>query len=353
MNRLTKCILLFYIASLLVSACSNSSAPAADSEGWPTEEWRTSTPEEQGMDAQKLGQMLAVIQERDMNIHSFLLIRNGYLVSETYFDGYDQNKKHDIQSVGRSVTATLIGIAIDQGYIDGLDHRILDFFPDRTIANLDERKQSMTLEDLLTMRTGFQWQEVEGAFESMQKSPDWTQYILDMPMAESPGTSWNYCSICSHLFSGILYKTTGMNPYDFAEQHLFQPLGISDIAWIKDPAGLPLGAGGFALTPRDMAKLGYLYLRHGEWEGQQIVSSTWVEKATYSHVDVTMNEHLGYGYHWITVPAMEGYAALGGGGQIILVVPKHDLVIVTTAWTEESIFELIGQFVLPAVRVSD
>jgi CubicO group peptidase (beta-lactamase class C family) len=305
------------------------------------------------MDVQKLEQMLAVIQERDINIHSFLIIRNGYLVSETYFDGYDQDKKHDIQSVGRSLTATLIGIAIDQGYIDGVDHRILDFFPERTVANPDERKQAMTLEDFLTMRTGFQWQEVEGAFESMRESPDWTQYILDMPMAESPGTRWNYCSICSHLFSGILAKTTGMNPYDFAEQNLFEPLGISDVVWIKDPAGLPLGAGGFELTPRDMAKLGYLYLRHGEWDGQQIVSFEWVEKATYSHVDVTMNEHLGYGYHWITVPSMEGYAALGGGGQTILVVPKHDLVIVTTAWTEESIFELIEQYILPSVRDSD
>lgn len=353
MNRLTKCILLFYIASLLMSACSNSPAPTANSEGWPTEGWLTSTPEEQGMDSQKLEQLLAVIQERDINIHSFLIVRNGYLVSETYFDGYDQNKKHDIQSAGRSITATLIGIAIDQGYIDGLDHRILDFFPERTTANLDERKQAMTLEDLLTMRTGFQWQEVEGAFESMQKSPDWTQYILDMSMAESPGTRWNYCSLCSHLFSGMLYKTTGMNPHDFAMQNLFQPLGISDIVWIKDPAGLPLGAGGFQLTPRDMAKLGYLYLRHGEWDGKQIVSSEWVEKATTSHVSVTMNEHLGYGYHWITVPEMEGFAALGGGGQIILVVPNDDLVIVTTAWTEESIFELIDQFVLPAVKASN
>lgn len=351
MSHLTKYVLLLCMASLWISACSNP--VAATTTYWPTDGWRTSTPEEQGIDTRKLEQMLAVIQERDINIHSFLIIRNGYLVSETYFDGYDQYTTHDLQSVGRSFTATLIGIAIDKGYIDGVDHRVLDFFPNRTIANLDAFKQDMTLEDLLTMRTGFDWQEVEGAFDSLRASPDWTQHILDMPMAESPGTRWNYCSICSHLFSGILYETTGMNPFDFAKQNLFQPMGISDVTWIKDPAGLPLGAGGFQLTPRDMAKLGYLYLRKGQWDAQQIVSSEWVEHAIYPHVKVTMNEHLGYGYHWLIVPSMEGYAASGGGGQIILVVPKYDLVIVTTAWTEESIFELIEQYVLPAVQVSD
>ena len=320
---------------------------------WPTEGWRTSTPGEQGIDSQKLEQMLAVIQEKDINIHSFLIIRNGYLVSETYFGGYGQDEKHDLQSVGRSFTATLIGIAIDKGYIDGVDRRIVDFFPERRIANLDPRKEDMTLEDLLTMRTGFEWQEVEGAFDSMKMSPDWTQYVLDMPMADQPGTRWNYCPICSHVLSAILYETTGINPRDFAEQYLFAPLGISGVVWMKDPDGIPLGAGGFQLTPRDMAKLGYLYLRNGQWDGQQVVSSDWVQKAAYQHVDVTFNEHFGYGYHWITAPAMEGYAALGGGGQIILVLPKYDLVIVTTAWTEESIFELIDQYILPAVQITE
>ncbi|HSL43702.1 MAG TPA: serine hydrolase [Anaerolineales bacterium] len=346
--------MLLCILSFFVSGCASVPVLAPTSDiYWPTEGWRTSTPEEQGMDAQKLTEMLDVIRERDINIHSFLVIRNGYLVSETYFKGYQPDQKHDLQSVGRSFTATLIGIAIDKGYIKGTDQRIVDFFPERTVANLNTQKQAMTLEDLLTMRTGFQWQEMEGAFESMQKSPDWTQYVLDMPMAEQPGSRWNYCSICSHILSAILHETTGMNPRDFAEQYLFEPLGIANVIWMKDPAGIPLGAGGFQLTPRDMAKLGYLYLRHGEWDGHQIVSPEWVETSTQSHVDVTMNEHFGYGYHWITVTSMDGYAASGGGGQIILTVPKYDLVIVTTGWTEESIFELIEQYVLPAVENSE
>lgn len=348
MNASAKVVSLLCLLGVILSACSASATGIY----WPTEDWRTSTPEEQGMDSHKLEEMLAVIENRQMKIHSFLIIRNGYLVSETYFSGFEPDTKHDIQSVGRSFTATLIGIAIDKGYIKSTDQRILDFFPERTIANVDARKEAMTLEDLLTMRTGFEWEEVFGAFEFMRKSPDWTQYVLDMPMAEPPGQRWNYCSICSHVLTAILNETTAMNPREFAERFLFKPLGIKDVEWISDPAGIPLGAGGFPLTPRDMAKLGYLYLRKGQWDGQQIVSSGWVEKVTRAHVPVTINEHFGYGYHWFTVTSMDGYAAVGQGGQIILVIPKSDLVIVTTAHTEESIFELIEQYVLPAVQES-
>ena len=127
--KMTRIILLL---AVVLGACSQAITPT--STYWPTEDWRTSTPEEQGMDSQKLEEMLAVIKERDMNIHGFLIIRNGYIVSETYFKSYKQDTKHDMQSVGRSFTSTLIGIAIDKGYIDGVDHRIVDFFPERTIC---------------------------------------------------------------------------------------------------------------------------------------------------------------------------------------------------------------------------
>jgi CubicO group peptidase (beta-lactamase class C family) len=288
-----------------------------------------------------------------MKIHSFLIIRNGYLVSETYFGGFAADTKHNMQSVGRSFTATLIGIAIDKGFIKGVDQRVLDFFPDRTFEYLDAHKQAMTIEDVLTMRTGLDWQEARGDMELQQQQPDWLKFVLDKQMLEAPGSQWNYCSGCSHILTAILQESTGMNPRDFAEQYLFKPLDIKDAKWMTDPDDIPYGAGGFPLTPRDMAKLGYLYLRKGQWEGQQIVSAEWAQKATQATVPVlTVDEHFGYGYHWFTVTSMAGYAALGGGGQIILVVPKHDLVIVTTAHTDESIFELIEQYVLPAIQES-
>jgi CubicO group peptidase (beta-lactamase class C family) len=335
---------------VFLSACTQATTPTRTY--WPTEAWRTSTPEEQGMDSQKLEEMLAVIRERDMNIHGFLIIRNGYIVSETYFKSYKQDTKHDMQSVGRSFTSTLIGIAIDKGYIDGVDQRVVDFFPERAIANLDHQKEDMTLEDVLTMRLGLERLEGDPEYRAMQESPDWVQFLLDRSVVTPPGTKWEYCSGCSHLLTAILYETTGMNPLDFAEQYLFRPLGISDVAWMTDPERIPYGAGGFRLTPRDMAKLGYLYLMNGHWDGQQIVSSNWVKSATERHADVDIDTHFGYGYHWFTVTSMEGYAAIGNGGQIVLVIPKSDLVIVTIAATQESIFELIDQYVLPAVQKS-
>ena len=142
----------------------------------------------------------------------------------------------------------------------------------------------------------------------------------------------------------------GHETRDFAEQNLFKPLGITNVMWPADNEGIPAGGAGMQLTPRDMAKLGYLYLRNGQWDGQQIVSSKWVENATRKYADVDVDPHFGYGYHWFTANSMAGYAALGDHGQIILVIPEHDLVIVTTADTRESIFQLIEQYVLPAVQ---
>jgi CubicO group peptidase (beta-lactamase class C family) len=341
MRKMTIILLLAVVLNACAPAVTptptaNSIPPTATSTGpyWPTKGWRISTPEEQDMDSQKLAEMLTTIQERNINIDGFLVIRNGYLVSETYFGGYKQEMQHDIQSVGRSFTSTLIGIAIDKGYIDGVEHRVVDYFPERTIANLDQQKKDMTLEDVLTMRSGLEGLEGDPYYQEMQNSPDWVQFLLDLPIAKTPGSHWEYCSGCSHLLTAILQKTTGMNPRDFAEQNLFKPLGISGVRWMTDPEGIPYGAGGFGLTPREMAKLGYLYLRHGEWDGQQIVSSKWVESATQRYADVDVDTHFGYGYHWFTVTAMKGYAALGNGGQIILVIPESDLVIVTTAKTE-------------------
>ena len=302
------------------------------------------------MDSQKLATMLAEIRDRKIDVHSLLVIRNGYVVSETYFDSYQPDAKQDMQSVGRSFTSALIGIAIDKGYIDGVDHRIVDFFPTRTFANLDRQKEAMTLDDVLTMRSGLEPQAGDPYYQAMQNSRDWIQFLLDKPVTDPPGSRWNYCAGCSHILTTILQETTGMNPRDFAEQYLFKPLGISAGKWMSDPAGIPYGAGGFNLTPRDMAKLGYLYLRKGQWDGQQIVSPEWVENSTRTHADVDLNAHFGYGYHWFTVPEMEGYAALGLGGQIVLVIPKSDLVIVSTAKTEESLFELFDKYILPSVQ---
>ena len=304
------------------------------------------------MDSQNLAQMLAAIQEQHLNLHSLLIVRNGYLVSETYFGPYQPDTRHELYSCTKSFISTLIGIALDKGYIDGTDQRIVDFFPERTFANLDAQKEAMTLEDVLTMRSGLDWQEGDPAYRAMYVSPDWVKSVLDKPMAAPPGSQFNYCSGCSHVLSAVLRQTTGMNTRDFADQYLFKPLGISNVKWDTDAAGIPIGGWGLQITPRDMAKLGYLYLRDGQWDGQQIVSAEWVEDATRTHTKT--DGDLGYGYQWWTYPSLSAYTALGRYGQTIFVIPELELVIVTTAEMNghEEIFRLIEQYIIPAVQES-
>jgi CubicO group peptidase (beta-lactamase class C family) len=324
-----------------------TTAPRAE---WPTTEWQTSSPEAQGMDSHKLAEMLKAIEERGLNLHSLLIIRHGYLISENYFGHYQADTQHELYSVTKSFIATLIGSALDRGHITGTDQRVVDFFPERTFDNLDSQKAAMTLDDVLTMRTGLDWEEGNPAYRDLYISPDWLEYMLDKPLDSAPGTQFNYCSGCSHVLSAIVQETTGTNPRDFAEQVLFKPLGITNMRWDANPAGTPIGGWGLWLTPRDMAKLGYLYLRHGEWDGQQIISSAWVENATRTHT--ATDGELGYGYQWWTFPDLKAYAALGLDGQTVLVIPELDLIVVTTAQTNghDEIIQLVRQYILPAVQ---
>jgi len=374
-NRSTQFLIVLCALALLLAGCSNSpativsrpstTAPAAQSTNqtatpatptveantyWPTAGWRTSSPEDQDIDSQKLAQLLTAIEQQQLNLHSLLIIRNGYLVSENYFGSYQPDTRHQLYSVTKSFIATLIGIALDKGYLKGIDQRIIDFFPKQSFANLDDRKSAMTLDDTLTMRTGLDWQEGDPAYRAMYISPDWVKYVLDEPMAAAPGTQFNYCSGCSHVLSAIIQQATATDTREFADQYLFQPLGISRVVWDVDSTAIAVGGWGLQLTPRDMAKLGYLYLRHGQWDGQQIVSAEWVANATRTHTET--GGELGYGYQWWTYPSLKAYTALGRGGQTIFVVPELDLIVVTTAElnNHDPIFQLIEQYILPAVR---
>jgi CubicO group peptidase (beta-lactamase class C family) len=340
----------------LLWACSagpQAASTSAVDTYWPTETWQTSTPEEQGMDSGKLQAMLAEVQASQINLHSLLVIRNGFIVSETYFGAYRQNTRHTLYSCTKSFISTLVGIAIDQGLIKNPDQKVTDLLSSYPIQNLDAQKQAMTLDDLLTMRSGLAWQEGDAAYMELYRSPDWVSYMLEKPMAQPPGTVFNYCSGCSHLLSAIVKQASGMNPEEFAKQYLFKPLGITRYLWEKGSGGLSIGGWGLQLTPRDMAKLGYLFLHQGLWDGQQVVSAAWVQTATQAHTST--DGELGYGYQWWVVPEHHAYTALGLDGQTIYVVPESQLVIVTTATTtdgHDAIFRLIEQFILPAVTDS-
>jgi CubicO group peptidase (beta-lactamase class C family) len=209
----------------------------------------------------------------------------------------------------------------------------------------------MTLENILTMSSGLDWVEGDETYGKMYASADWVNMVMDLPMAEVPGKTFLYCSGCSHVLSAIVQNAVGESGLTFAQKNLFQPLGITDLRWETDRQKIPIGGWGLYLTPRDMAKLGYLYLHKGVWDGQQVVSSSWVNAATTRHIGT--DGKLGYGYQWWIYPTHGAYAALGRYGQTIFVAPDLNLIVVTTAHIEsghDPIFNLIDNYILPAVK---
>jgi CubicO group peptidase (beta-lactamase class C family) len=309
------------------------------------------------MDSGLLSAMLGEILEENYAIDSVTIVRNGYMVTDVSIHPFSPTLKHNIYSCTKSVVSALVGIAIDQGYIEGLQQPVLSFFPQQTIANRDANKEAMTLEHLLTMTTGFQCQDSYlyrwSGLDQMRESEDWVQFVLDLPMEGEPGERFEYCNGASHLLSGIIQETTGMSANDYAVEHLFGPLGISDFDWSSSPQGISVGYSELRMRPQDMAKIGVLYLNEGRWDGEQIVPSEWVVSSTSQFISATLED--GYGYQW-WVDDSGMYLALGYRGQFIYVIPEKEMVVVFTSSLEDNDFyvpqTLLNEFIIPAAVTS-
>ena len=322
---------------------------------WPGEQWRTATPESQGMRSGVLADMLDLVWQENLEMDSILIIRNGYVVMDTYHFPRKPDSKHNIFSCTKSISSTMIGIAMDKGYIRSVHDPLLDFFPEKTPGNPDEGKHEITLKHVLQMATGlgcrdsylYQWR----GMTQMRLSEDWVQYMIDLPLVEPPGTRFEYCNGASFLLTAIIEKITGKTGIAFAKEHLFTPLGIKDIYWPANMHGQTIGWGQLHLRPRDMARFGYLFLNNGNWEGRQLVSAQWVADATRKHVPAT--PMAGYGYQW-WVMSPERYAAMGYRGQRIFVLKDKNMVVVFTGrlkGKDLSIPEgILNGYILPAVQ---
>jgi parallel beta-helix repeat protein len=270
---------------------------------------------------------------------------------------YGPQNPHPLYSVTKSFSSALIGIAIKEGFIDGVLHKVLDFFPNRTFANMDSQKEAITLEHLLTMTSGLPWDEWTYQYgdprndaTQMMLSSDPVQFVLDRPMVSIPGTTWVYNGGGSHLLSAIVNETTGTDTEAFAREHLFNPLGISNLFWGRDPfQRIPWGFMGLDLTPLDMAKFGYLYLNNGTWDGQQIIQADWVTESARPHFSAWPGWR--YGYQWWIGPRDNIFVARGYMGQNIIVAPDYNIVVVFTGsylYGPEGV-QLFYDYILPAV----
>ena len=363
-------LILFYLTINLCGSTRKIEEPHYKSQDSSSFQWEISSPSEHGLDPDKLTEMVNLIREGESypRMQSLLIVRHGYLVLEEYFNKWTADRLHILQSVTKSFTSALIGMAIAEGKIKSVDEKVLDFFPDmEDIANMDEGKASIRIKDLLTMRSGVDYHENgqdSPHFQLNRLPTGWDKFYLDRPMRGDPGKNFNYDSGGVILLSAILKSRTGMHADIYAENTFFKSLGIEKKFWVKNQEGHPHTGGGLALRTRDMARFGLLYLNKGKWGGKQVIPEDWIQESFKKHVDFGNPEQdvIGYGYlWWIQRPDPKGngkeyiYAARGAHGQYIFIVPEHDMVVAINADTksgeqQRDIVDILYNHILPAVE---
>ncbi|MEJ2164494.1 MAG: serine hydrolase [Desulfobacterales bacterium] len=331
--------------------------------------WQTSSLVAEGVDSGQINEMIGKILEGDIdNIHGIVVIKNGKLVLEEYFDGFDRETKHRLFSASKSITSILIGIAIDRGMIRSLDTRIYEFFPEYEGTKWIDRKYDINLKQVLTMTAGLAWNDWQypgydrrDSTNQMTRSDDWMAFVFNRDILKPAGSQFAYNNGLTILLGGIIKNTSGQNPINFADKNLFARLGISDYSWDRGSGGIVNTAWGLSMKLRDMAKIGYLFLHKGQWNGRRIVSEDWVNESVRDHVSQNVFLGTGYGYQWwcgkskINGQVVETFYAAGHGGQYIFVCPALDCVaVVTSKWIGNSLGEfrpqmMLVNYILPAM----
>jgi len=361
-----------FVLLLALSASAVQAAPAQS-------DWQRATPESAGIDPAPLQAMEAAIKKGDFKkIGSVVIARHGKLVYEGYFDG-DATTQRDTRSATKSITSILIGLAIQEGKLSGVDAKVLELLPEhrRRMKNPDPRKDKITVEDFLTMSSALEcddWNNFSrGNEESMYLIEDWAQFILDLPVVgrsrlgakpDVPkyGRFFSYCTGGVFTLSEVIGKTTGMRTDLYAQQKLFTPLGIpaERVTWFYSPLGVPQTGGGLRLTSRDLLKFPQLYLNGGKWGGKQLVNEQWVKTTITPHAEI--DDHTEYGYLWWLQSFKAGgktYPAFymtGNGGNKVMAFPALDMVVVLTSnnyntrGMHEQTEKLLTDYVLAAVK---
>ena len=346
MAHFRKISIIFSIVTLSIfalNACATKNLSQEDSgEYWPTEEWRTSSPEDQNMDSNQLVKMNTIIDNDYPEVKSVIVIRNGFIVFEKYYIG-DANTDQSLHSATKAIVSSLIGIALDKGYIDNTEQKAISFFPEYEGKVKDDRFNDISIKNLLTMSAGFDVSPFVG--RKMKR-------CINYPITTPPGTEAHYNSCSTHLLSGIISKSTKMSALEFGYTQLFKPIGIEKPYWKKDSDGYNLGGYGLKMRSRDMAKIGYLYLNEGLWDGVQIISKDWIQESTKEQNRIKVDKEIPCGYQW-WVGSHKGYAcfyAMGFGGQFISVYP--DLKMVTVITSGEKAFNTTHQDVVSSNSIT-
>ena len=293
--------------------------------------WETGKPQEHGLEEKKLEELHDMLKGSET--FSMLTVKDGVIVDEFYNDGYSADSTFPFHSCSKSVTGTLIGIALEQGYIDSIDDPISKYIKQAQELS-DKRKGEITIRNLLTNESGLDWDEWNSydVWNQFRSSPDWVEFILGRELVYDPGTHFTYSTGNTHLLSALLQSATGKNQLEYAREVLFDPLGMESVAWDADPQGITDGGNGIVMTPRDAARFGQMCLQNGVWQEKQIVLSEWLRESVTPKNSGYEDLNGSYGYQWWMrdYKGYDMYYAYGFGGQYIFIVPELDLVNVIT-----------------------
>ncbi len=343
----------------------------------PVGEWPRATLAEAGF-APDMGEQIdaRVADGSFENLHAVVVARGGKLVLERYYEGEDEywgrprgrvtfnaNALHDLRSVTKSLVGLLYGIALAEGKVPPLDAALVDQFPEYPDLAADPMRRRMTVAHALTMMLGTEWDEglsymdPRNSEHAMELADDRYRFVLDRPMLQEPGAQWVYNGGATAVLARLIAKGTGKSLRDYAEEKLFEPLGIAEFEWVRGRDGEYIAASGLRLRPRDLAKIGQLVLDDGRWDGKQIVPADWLARSFQRRADV---DELGYGLHWWLGPQADDgprwVAGFGNGGQRLYIVPKLDLIVVVMAgnYNDRDAWKLgvtiITEIVLPGLR---
>lgn len=371
-----KTILAFLLASIVFTGTgcsdnkeSNRSVPAeslstqaADTLAakWPTKDWSKSTPEKQGLDEQQFTRIVTRIKDNYPNVYSLLVIKNGFLVFEEYYNGAAKISYNPVYSVTKSVMSALTGIAIREELISGMNQKVSELIPEYFGSSDNLRKKDITIENVLTMTGGLE--SIDNDYNGYFSSSDWLRYALDKPLTDDPGSKFVYNTGLTQILSGIISEKSSMKTKDFADKYLFKPLNIAVKRWDRDSTDCYGGGSGLYLTARDMAKFGYLYLNKGNWDGRRLIPEEWIAASITKKVEVDKGVDYGYLF-WIadmenktTGRTYYTYRADGAGGQKIVIIPEANMIIVVTANINAGSRDgadtqrLVEDYVIPAIK---
>lgn len=314
-----------------------------------------------GINSEKLYKFLQYVKDGPQKVHSLLILYNGSVITDINFYPYHRDVSYYLNCCTASIISVLTGIALEEGLLGSLQDKVSSYFPEYASCFQEDFKKDIALEHLLLMTSGLVWDDVNNIFgehnydNRMHNSEDPVKFILEQPMKEQPGKSYNHCLGTPHLLSAILQKVTGMSTAEYAEEKLFKPLGITGTQWFTDKNGICTGGNGLVMTAGGLAKIGQLYLNHGIWEGRRLVPESWISRSTGRHAETPSGpwSFYGSGYLW-NINRFGGYSAKGVSGQYMAVVPNLNLVAVMIAeLTPQELFwpeTLMETFIIPALR---